>query len=186
MTRANEVSPRVFSLRWVRTGVAAALGVLLLSLALSGCGWIFKKQHKPMVVDVELTATDSLNYDGTQAQVVALKLYILKSDARFMQGDTRAYFDDTWNPEWRDDVFYKQDTMATAAATLVPGETKTVRLQVPYAYARDAKPVFAAIADFLRPPSGKAERVAFGIQKKSKQTIKLTVGKDWVAQGGKK
>lgn len=186
MTRANAVSSRVFSLRWVRTGVAAALGILILAFALSGCGWIFKKQHKPLVVDIELTASDSLNFDGDQAQVVALRLYILKSESRFMQGDTRAYFDDTWNPEWRNDVFYKQDTMATASATLIPGETKTIRLQVPYAYARDASPVFAAIADFLRPPSGKAERVAFGIQKKSKQTIKLTVGKDWVAQAGKK
>lgn len=186
MTRANEVSPRVFSLRWARTGVAMALGVLLLSMALSGCGWIFKKQHKPLLVEVQLAATDSLNFDGTQAQAVQLKLYVLKDDARFMSGDTRAFFDDKWNPEWREQVFNKQDTMATNTVTLIPNEVKTVKLEVPYAYARDAKPVFAVIADFLRPPSVQTERLAFKMQKKSKQTIKLTVGKDWVIQSGKK
>lgn len=186
MTRANGVSPRVFSLRWARTSVAMGLGVLLLSMALSGCGWLFKKQHKPLIVDVELTATDSLNFDGVQAQAVQLKLYVLKTDARFMSGDTRAFFDDRWNPEWREQVFNKQDTMATNTVTLIPNEVKTVRLEVPYAYARDAKPVFAAIADFLHPPSVKTERLAFNMQKRSKQTIKLTVGKDYVVQSGKK
>jgi len=186
MTRANEVSSRVFSLRSARTGVAMGLGVLLLSMALSGCGWIFKKQHKPLLVEVELAATDSLNYDGAQAQVVQLKLYILKDDARFMSGDTRAFFDETWNPQWREDIFQKQDTLAMTSVTLTPNEVTKAKLQVPYAYARDANPVFAAIADFLHPPSNKAERLAFKIQKKSKQTIKLTVGKDWIAQSGKK
>jgi len=186
MTRANGVSSRVYSLRWVRTGAAMALGILFISMALSGCGILFKKQHKPMVVDVELAATDSLNFDGVQAQALQLKLYVLKSDARFMSGDTRAFFDDRWNPEWREQVFHKQDTLATNTVTLVPNEVKTVRLEVPYAYARDAKPVFAAIADFLHPPTVRTERIAFGMQKKSKQTIKLTVGKDYVVKSGKK
>jgi len=186
MTRANGSNSRVFSLRWARTGVAMALGVVFLSMVLSGCGWLFNKQHKPLVVDVELTATDSLNFDGVQAQAVQLKLYVLRSDARFMSGDTRAFFDDRWNPEWREQVFHKQDTLATNTVTLIPNEVKTVRLEVPYAYARDAKPVFAAIADFLHPPSERTERLAFNMQKKSKQTLKLTVGKDYVVKSGKK
>ncbi len=185
MTRANEVSSRVFSLRWARTGIAMGLGILLLSMALSGCGWIFKKQHKPMLVEVELTATDSLNFDGVRAQAVQLKLYLLKDDARFVSGDTRAFFDDKWNPEWREQVFHKQDTMALATVTIIPNEVKMVKLEVPFAYARDAKPVFAVIADFLHPPSAKSERLSFVMQKKSKQKIKLTVGKDWVVRPGK-
>jgi type VI secretion system VasD/TssJ family lipoprotein len=185
MTQANEVSSGVFSLRWARTGVATGVGILLLSMALSGCGWIFKKQHKPMLVEVELTATDSLNFDGVRAQAVQLRLYILKDDARFVSGDTRAFFDDKWNPEWREQVFHKQDTMAMATVTLIPNELKMVKLEVPFAYARDAKPMFAAIADFLHPPSTKTERLSFKMQKKSKQKIKLTVGKDWVVRPGK-
>ena len=186
MTRANEEGSKVFSWRWSRAGLAAVLGVLLLSLAVSGCGWIFKKQHKPLLVEVELAATDSLNYDGAQTQAVELRLYILKGDARFMSGDTRAFFDDEWDPDWREQVFHKQDTLASAIVTLVPGGVRNAKLEVPYAYARDAKPVFAAIANFLYPPAAKSERLAFQMQKKSKQTIKLTVGKDWIAQTGKK
>jgi type VI secretion system VasD/TssJ family lipoprotein len=185
MTRANEVSSRAVSLRWARTGVAAAVGVLLVSMVLSGCGWIFKKEHKPLLVEVELTATDSLNFDGERAQAVQLKLYILKDDARFMSGDTRAFFDDKWNMEWREQVFHKQDTLATTTVTIIPGEVKMAKLEVPYAYARDAKPVFAAIADFLHPPSSKSERLAFKMQKKSSQKIKLAVGKDWIVRPGK-
>ena len=185
MTQANGVSSRVFSLRWARTGVAMALGVLLLSMALSGCGWIFKKQHKPLLVEVELTATDSLNFDGVEAQAVQLKLYILRDDARFITADTRAFFDDKWSPEWREQTFHKQDTLAMTTVILNPNEVRVAKLEVPFAYARDAKPVFAAIADFLHPPSIKTERLSFNMQKKSKQTIKLTVGKDWVVRPGK-
>jgi type VI secretion system VasD/TssJ family lipoprotein len=186
MTRANEMSSRAVSLRWARTGLAAAVGVFLVAMMLSGCGWIFKKQHKPLLVEVELTATDSLNFDGVQAQAVQLKLYILKDDARFMSGDTRAFFNDEWNVEWREQVFHKQDTLASTTVTIVPREVTMAKLEVPFAYARDAKPVFAAIADFLHPPSTKTERLAFKMQKQSKQKIKLTVGKDWIVRPGKK
>jgi len=186
MTRANAECSRAFSWQWSRTALAAVLGVSLLSLALSGCGWIFKKQHKPLLVEVELAATDSLNYDGAQAQAVLVRLYVLKDGARFMSGDTRAFFDDNWDPEWREQIFHKQDTLAMTTVKLLPGGVGKAKMEVPYAYARDSKPVFAAIADFLYPPTVKSERLSFQMQKKSKQTIKLTVGKDWVVKAGKK
>jgi type VI secretion system VasD/TssJ family lipoprotein len=180
MTQASDVSTKSQLPAWSRAVRLSVLLLIVASMVSAGCGWIFGQRKKPMVVDVEVTGTDSLNFDGTQAQPVRLRIYCLKDASNFMSGDIRAFFDDTWNPEWRESILHKRDTIALRIVDLGPGETRTTKFQIDHARAKREKPVFAVIADFLYPPSDKSERLSFEMQKKWNQTIKITVGKNSV------
>lgn len=186
MMRASGVSLWFESPSWLRLLRASVLVLVLASLLQAGCGWIFGKRKKPMEVKIELTATDSLNFDGVQAQAVRARVYILKDAANFMSGDIRAICVDDWNPEWREMVFHKRDTLGLRTIDIAPGETRTAKIVIPHGVAKREKPVFAVIADFLYPPADKSERLAFELKKKWNQTVKITVGKNWVAKTGKK
>jgi hypothetical protein len=60
-----------------------------------------------------------------------------------------------------------------------------VDLVIPFIRARDSKPVLAVIADFNLPPGKDKERLTIDLNKKTKQTIKIDVGRNWVAKKGK-
>ncbi|MEW5875556.1 MAG: type VI secretion system lipoprotein TssJ [Candidatus Zixiibacteriota bacterium] len=166
------------------TRIFVAAGMAGLLLMLSGCGWLFGKQRKDMVVTVEFTGSDSLNHNGEIAQAVQLNVYALKGSSRFMQGDVRAFFDPTFDPGFLEE-FNKQDTLRTATVILAPKETRSVDLVIPFIRARDAKPVLGVIADFNLPPGKDQERLSLNLSKKTKQTIKINVGRNWVAKKGK-
>ena len=168
-----------FQIRRIFT-VVLALGLF----GLAGCGWLFGKQGKPMTIIVEFTAADSLNFDGETAQAVQVKAYVLKNTARFMAGDVRAFFDPTFDPGFIGDL-QKNDTLKTSSVILAPGETKSIEMVVPFYKARDMKPALGIIADFYRPPTEKTERLSFEMKKKTKQTIRISVGRNWVAKKGK-
>jgi type VI secretion system VasD/TssJ family lipoprotein len=182
MRRAVTTGLRLFSRRNVtRSLVAGAMALVVIGIA--GCGWIFGKQEKPMRVEVVLTGTSDLNFDGKNAQSVQVKVFLLRSSARFMGADPRTFFDPTFDAGFAP-VFAK-DTLASASVIVSPQETTSVELTVPFVKAEKGKPVLCAIADFYRPPAGKAERLALNIPKKSYQKVKLQVGKDWVKKAGK-
>lgn len=163
---------------------AAAVALAGFLVTISGCGWIFGKQRKDMVVTVQFTGTDSLNHSGEIAQAVQLNVYALKGSPRFMQGDVRAFFDPTFDPGFLGE-FYRQDTLRTATVILAPNETRSVDLVIPFIRARDTKPVLGLIADFNHPPGRDRDRLAINLTKKTKQTIKIDVGRNWVARKGK-
>lgn len=169
--------------QWRRDALrlGAAWGMIVLLLAMSGCGWLFKKQGKDMTVNVEITGTDSLNHDGQNAQAVEVRAYVLKDSHRFNEFNTQVFFNPLFDKP-RLDEFYKKDTLATSVVYLTPGETKKIEMIIPYAYARDSKPEFAVIANFFNPPLNKTERLAFEMKKKTSQTLHITVGKDWVSK----
>jgi len=161
----------------IRLGAAWAMIILL--FAMSGCGLIFKKRGKDMTLNVEITGTDSLNHDGQNAQAVEVRAYVLKDSHRFNEFNTQVFFNALFDKP-RLEEFYKQDTLATTVVYLTPSDTKEVEMIIPYAYARDTDPEFAVIVNFFNPPLNKTERTAFKIQKKSKQTLHISVGRDWV------
>ena len=151
---------------------ALVAGVMaLVVLGLAGCGWIFGKQEKPMRVEVVFNGTADLNFDGKNAQSVQVKVFLLRSSARFMGADPRTFFDPTFDAGFAP-VFAK-DTLATASVIVAPQDTTSVELSVPFINAEKGKPVLCAIADFYRTPGGKTERLALNIPKKSYQKVKL-------------
>ena len=167
------------AVRWI--AITALTTLLLTSVA--GCGWIFGKQEKPMRVEVVLSGSSDLNFDGKNVQSVQVKLYLLRNSARFMGADPRTFFDPTFDEGFLP-VFAK-DTLASASVIVSPQETTSVELVVQFIKAEKEKPILCAIADFNRPPGEKKERMALKIPKKSYQKVKLQVGKDWVKKAGK-
>lgn len=161
-----------------RRGFSLVVISFLAATALNGCGWIFGKQAKPMRVEVVLSGTSELNFDGKSAQSVQVKVFLLRNSARFMGADVRAFFNPTFDQGFGP-VFAK-DTLATASVSLAPQETTSVVLEVPFAKVQKDKPVLCVIADFYRPPTEKRERLSIPVKKKTYQKVKLEVGKDWI------
>jgi type VI secretion system VasD/TssJ family lipoprotein len=183
MRRAVAFEWRLFSRQSVARQLTAAGIAAVMLTCLAGCGWIFGKQEKPMRVEVVLTGSSDLNFDGKNAQSVQVKVFLLRNGARFMGADPRTFFDPTFDEGFAP-VFAK-DTLATASVNVAPQGTASVELVVPYVKVEKEKPVLCVIADFYRPPGEKKERLALNIKKKTYQKVKLEVGKDWVKKAGK-
>jgi len=165
----------------LRTAVAA----LLLTSSL-GCGWLFKKQDKPLRVEVMFTGADSLNYDGRSVQACQVKAYILKDVQRFSAADVRAFFNPEFDPGFME--AFARDTLGSVTMIVAPGETRTAVIEVPSMFVnREPRLYFGTLANFAQPPSERGkERMSFKMQKKSQQTIRVQMNKNTVAQGKKK
>jgi type VI secretion system VasD/TssJ family lipoprotein len=135
-----------------------------------------------MKVEVVFTASDSLNFDGNQFQAVQVKAYILKHAERFHAADVRAFFDPGFDPGYMSE--FGKDTLGSVTAIVAPGEeTRPLTIEIPFIRVREEKPVFAVVGNFAQPPRGEnRERMVFDIKKKTRQTVRIELGTNWVAR----
>jgi len=163
---------------------ATALAAFLTTAV--GCGWLFNKQEKPLRVEVVFTGADSLNFDGRSVQACQVKAFVLKDVQRFTAADVRAFFNPEFDPGFLE--AFSRDTLATVTVIVAPGETRTATIEVPHALAkREPRLYFGSIANFAQPPSERGkERMSFKMQKKSRQTLRVQLNKNTIAQGKKK
>ena len=165
-----------------RLVILSAVAAILAGL--SGCGVLFSKQEKPMQVEVELVGTDSLNFDGQSAQAVQVKAYILRSVERFNAADVQAFFNSAFDPGFASE--FAKDILDSVTLIVAPRETRSSMIEIPFSRARDVSPQFGAIANFSQPSTARGrERVAFKMTKKTRQTISVQLGKNWVERGKK-
>lgn len=161
---------------------AVCIGILILT-SVSGCGWIFGKREKPMIVEVVLSGTSDLNYDGSAAHTIRVKVYLLTTSAGFTGTDKNVFF----NPSYHDqlDAILGNDILDSASLILLPSGTATLELRGEYYKVKKAKPVLCAIADFYRSAGPEPERLALTIPKKTEQRVKIEVGRDFVKKAKK-
>ncbi|HUU46316.1 MAG TPA: type VI secretion system lipoprotein TssJ [Acidobacteriota bacterium] len=176
------------SILFARPVVARTIvGLFLIAMiaAGTGCGWIFGKQKKPMKIEIIFIGSDSLNFDGNQFQAVQVKAFVLKRAERFWAADVRAFFDPGYDPGFMTE--FGKDTLGSVTAIVAPEEmTRPLTIEIPFIRARDEKPIFAVIANFAQPPRGEnRERLAFDLKKKTRQTVRVDLGTNWVARGSK-
>ncbi len=164
--------------RWIGARFATAcLGILILT-SISGCGWLFGKQEKPMHVEVVLNGTSDLNFDGNSAHTIRVKVYLLTSTAGFTGTDKDVFF----NPSYHDQLasVLGNDILDSGSVIVSPSGTATVELEGNYFKVKKAKPVLCAIADFYRSAGVAQERLALNIPKKTEQRVKIEVGRDFI------
>lgn len=173
----------ILSARPVALRTIVGLALIVLIVAGTGCGWIFGKQKKPMKVEVIFTGSDSLNFDGNQFQAVQVKAYVLTRSERFYAADVRAFFDPGFDPGFMTE--FGKDTLGSVTAIVAPEETtRPLVIEIPFIRVRDEKPIFAVIANFAQPPRGEnRERLVFELKKKTRQTVRIDLGTNWVERG---
>lgn len=158
------------------------IGLVCVLLAATGCGWLFKKQRKPLKITVTVIGTDSLNFDGNRNQPVQVKVYVLKRVERFLAADVRAFFDPEFDPGFMSE--FGRDTLGSTTLILAPGETTDppVLIEIPYIRASETKPSIAVIANFAQPPRGeRRERWTRRIKLKN-QKICVELNSNWVEE----
>jgi hypothetical protein len=108
----------------------------------------------------------------------------LRQVDRFAAADARALFNPEFDPGFPDR--FAPDTLGSVTVIVAPKETRTAAIEIPYIRARDSKPQLGVIANFALPSGERGrERLVIKLPKKTQQTVRIELGKDWIAKAKK-
>jgi len=153
--------------------------VVVFAVLLSGCG-IFGGNGEPKEKTLEVTfvASDKLNFDGNDPNVVQLAVFVLTDTERFLGGRVETFFDAGFDRAYYEE--FAADTLGAWIFTIKPGETETKIMRFMPRPTGSPAVTLGIIGDFFNPPGDGRERAIYDLQNKSADKLTVFIGENLI------